>query len=94
MYGRDLPAQGAHATAQSTGTANVQTLTPPSGAVSAILTVRTNGGFFRLDGTSPTTANGFFIPPNWPLEIPVSRAIRFVSGIAGNCDVTVLWLTA
>lgn len=82
-----------HAQQTSTGTADVKTLAPPAGAVACMLTVTTNPARITLDGTTPTASNGLLVPTGaMPLPLSVARTMKFVSSIAANSIVDVLWL--
>jgi hypothetical protein len=87
------PSADPHVQATSTGTANVQTLTPPPSAKACFIDVETNGIRFTLDGTTPDATNGLTLAVNdGPFFLPLAKPIAFVSQAAANAICNVLWL--
>ena len=87
-----------HAQATSTGTGNVQSLTPDAGAHALLITAATNGCYVTFDGSTPSSTNGLALAKDGlPLFLPLvpqaSDALKFASQAAGNSVVNVLWLT-
>lgn len=86
-----LPA-GSHAQATSTGTGNVQTINAPPSAKGFLFTVQTNGIYFTLDGSTPSSSNGLHsVAGTAPVFIPLGKNINFASDAAGNAVVNVIW---
>jgi hypothetical protein len=91
----DICTAGTHASATSTGTSNVRTITAPDTATAFFIACETNGIRFVLDGSTPDATNGLPLAAGAaPLFVPVgrSRTIRFVSQVAGNATAHVLFL--
>ena len=83
-----------HAQATSTGTADVHTFTPPTGAHGFFVTVQTNNCYLTLDATTPDSTNGLHILKDLgPIFIPVGQTIKVASDAAGNSVVNVLWVS-
>lgn len=83
-----------HASATSTGTANIQTLTPPAGAAGCYVTVSTTAARVTFDGTNPGAgaAPGLVLPAGFTGLLPWAKTIKFASTAAANAEVNVLWL--
>lgn len=82
------------AQATSTGTGNVQTITPnPQGPKVALVTVETNPARVTLDGSAPGAGNGLIIQKdaNPLLLLWSSDVLKFASTIAGNSILNVTW---
>ena len=85
-------AASAQVTAVSTGTADVQTLTPPARAVAFSLKVETTGIRYTLNGTTPDATNGMpFATTDAELFRPVAHPFKFVSQAAANARVHITW---
>lgn len=89
--------EAVHEAATSSGTGNKQTITKPSSATSMMLSAKTNNARVTFDGTDP----GAGAPPGLvivagaqPIFFPFAADIEFVSEIAGNSELNVLWLEA
>ena len=63
----------------------IVTLTPPAGAVWAMLQAQAQDIHFRLDGTNPTAATGFFVQSGTWFEYNAPLAIvKFIGAAAGG----------
>lgn len=86
----------AHATAVTPAdTTTVSTLTPPSGAVAALITVETTDARVTFDGSAPSQATpvGHVLKNGVsPVLVPCADSIKWVSTAAAACRVNVLWL--
>lgn len=87
-----------HQTATSTGTANIQTITPPNDAAACLITVETTAARITFDGESPGAgaAPGLVFPTALaPVFVPLGKGatIKFASNAAGNSIVQVLFLS-
>ena len=88
----DVPDQGAHATDNSSGTADVKTIVPPNGATGCVVCVETNGCRATFDGSAPDATNGLPINVGGPVWLPFASTIKFVSRVAASSHLRVLWL--
>lgn len=62
--------------AQTVG-ASVFTMTVPSGATHALVTVHSNDVNFTEDGSSPSTTNGLRLPAGFIGELAIPQALKF-----------------
>ena len=82
----------------STGTSDVQTITPPSNASSFLLTVETTSARFTFDGTDPSvvSAPSHVVPKDqaW-MYAPIGKGAfpKFCSATAGSSVAQFTWLT-
>lgn len=86
-----------HEQLTSTGTANVQTFTPPAGAHGVYVSVSTNGCYITFDGTTPSSTNGLPLPagvsPVFLLFAPAAGSgLKVASQAAANSVVNVAWV--
>ena len=89
--------ENVHESATSTGTGNKQTLTKPPNANGMSLSAKTNNARVTFDGTDPGAgvAPGLIIIAGaQPVFFPFATDIEFVSEIAGNSELNVLWVEA
>lgn len=78
--------------ATSTGTANVQTLNAPASAKGFLYSVFTNGIYFTVDGSTPSSSNGLHAPAGTaPVFIPFGKNISFVSDNVAGSTLSVIW---
>ena len=89
-----LPTANPHAQVTSTGTGNVQTVSPPAGAHAFFMTVQTNGLYLTFDGTTPSSTNGLHVvKDSAPTFFPVGKTINIAADTAGNAVANLLWVT-
>jgi hypothetical protein len=83
---------GSHTQATSTGTGDVKTLAAPPSAKGFLFSALTNGVYFTLDGSVPSSSNGLHSPAGTaPVFIPLGKDIKFAADTAGNAIVSVIW---
>ena len=84
-----------HVQFTSGSTTDVETFTAPAQATGCLISVRTNGGFFTFDGTTPAATNGLPIDvtaATGPVYVPGGQTIKAASDAAGDCVIDVVWL--
>jgi hypothetical protein len=89
--------EAVHESATSTGTADIKTITKPPNANGMYLSAKTNNARVTFDGTAPGAgvAPGLIIVAGaQPVFFPFATDIKFVSEIAGNSELNVLWVEA
>ena len=83
----------AQAQATSTGTANVQTLAAPAGAIGCVLQAETTNARVSFNGVDPSAANGLIIYAGVsPVYFAFAETIKIASAVAGTSLLDVLWL--
>ena len=100
----DLAPSTPHEAATSTGPGNVQTIAPPAhptnpdgtDAAACFVTVKTTAARVTFDGSTPDDSPpvGLVIPAGTiPVYFPFAKTINFMSDVAGNSELNVLWLS-
>lgn len=93
LYPYSPTATTPHVQASSSGTADVQTLTPPEGARAALITVETTNCYLTADGSTPSATNGLqLVKDGLPFLLPVPQPLKFASEAAAASKVNVLWI--
>lgn len=84
------------ATASSSGTADIKTLTPPTGAAAMLISAETTTARATFDGTDPSAGLGSheIVKDQNPIYIPlgVGCFVKFVSTAAAASVVQITWL--
>jgi hypothetical protein len=88
----DTPPSPHNQTTTADGT-TVRTVTPPSRASACYISVRANGIYLTVDGTTPSATNGLELANGGsPLLLLVPSTLKWVSAVAGGSTVNVLWV--
>lgn len=87
------PTASPHQQATSTGTADVQTLTLPATTQAVFLSVETTGCYLTVDGTTPSSSNGIFLPTGVLHFVPLGPGltVKFASSAAAVSKVNALY---
>jgi hypothetical protein len=72
-----MPTVVAGAQYNQTVGASVFTQTVPSGATHCLVSVRTDGVHFTEDGSTPSAANGIYLPAGFIGELAIPQALKF-----------------
>lgn len=83
-----------HDRASSSGTADIQTITPPAGASGFLIAVETTNARVTFDGSTPASTNGLVYPKDVaPVEHHfLPEEINWTSTAAAASIVDVCWL--
>jgi hypothetical protein len=73
-----MPTVVAGAQYNQTVGASVFTQTVPSGATHCLVSVRTDGVHFTEDGSTPSAANGIYLPAGFIGELAIPQALKFI----------------
>jgi hypothetical protein len=89
----NIAATGGQVQATSTGTADVQTTTPPVGALACLISVETTDARLTVDGSTPSATNGNVVQAGQsPAYLPIGAVLKHASAVAGSSLLNVTWL--
>ena len=85
----------AHYSGSTADGTTVETDTTPPGTRAFYIQCQTNGIYFTVDGSTPSSTNGLFVPAGTaPVFFAVAAAeIKWLSSAAGGSDVDILHLS-
>ena len=94
-YVYDLTESTPHISGTVADNTTVTAVDLPAGTRAICIQAQTNGVWFTLDGTTPSTSNGLFLPAGtMPLFLPIGASqLKWISAVAAGAQVDILCLS-